>query len=152
MDISGLTNLERLRLSLSRERKGNSVIFESFHDEDLKCLSKLHRLQTLTLEGAGINNEGISNISGLTNLIHLNIICPGEIQINDDSLRYLTNMQRLYELNIRDGHFTDKALDYLDSLPSLTRLELTSDYAFSNKAIRDFQRKNPNITKLQLMP
>lgn len=152
LDISGLINLERLRLSLSYERKGKSVIYEPFQNEDLKCLSKLHRLQTLTLAGAGINNEGISNISGLTNLIHLNIICPGETQINDDSLKYLTNMKRLYEINIRDGHFTDKALNYLVGLPSLSRLELTSDFAFSSKAIRDFQRKNPNITTLRLIP
>jgi internalin A len=152
LDISGLTKLERLRLSLSYERKGKSVIYESFQDEDLTCLSKLTRLETLTLAGAGINNEGIRNISGLTNLIHLNIICPGETQINDDSLKHLTNMQRLYELNIRDGHFTDGALDYLDGLPSLSRLELTSDYAFSNQAIRDFQKKYPNITRLQLIP
>jgi hypothetical protein len=152
LDISGLTKLERLRLSLSYERKGKSVIYESFQDEDLTCLSKLTRLETLTLGGAGINNEGIRNISGLTNLIHLNIICPGETQINDDSLKHLTNMQRLYELNIRDGHFTDGALDYLDGLPSLSRLELTSDYAFSNQAIRDFQKKYPNITRLQLIP
>jgi hypothetical protein len=152
LDISGLINLECLSLSLSNERKDKSVIYESFQNEDLKCLSKLHRLQTLTLAGAGINNEGINNISGLTNLIYLNIICPEETLINDDSLKYLTDMQRLYKINIRDGHFTDKALNYLIDLPSLSWLELTSDFAFSPKAINDFKQNNPNITTLRLMP
>lgn len=64
----------------------------------------------------------------------------------------MAGMHKLNRLCIKDGHFTDKALDYLDGLPSLTWLELTSDYAFSNQAIRDFQRKNPNIAKLQLTP
>ena len=100
----------------------------------------------------GIDHEGVKHLSALINLEYLNILCPGESKISDQALKYLRNMHKLNRLIIKDGHFTDKALDYLDDLPSLIWLELTSDYAFSTKAINDFRQKNPNITELQLIP
>jgi hypothetical protein len=54
--------------------------------------------------------------------------------------------------NIKHVGITNKALDYLDGLPTLSWLELTSDFAFTIKAIRDFQQKNPKATRLQFMP
>jgi len=152
MDISGLTNLERLTILLHVERKGNSIVSDSFRNEDWACLANLTGLKTLQICGVGINDGGMKYLSGLTNLEYLNIICRGESRITDEGLKYLVNMNGLYRLYIKDGHFTDKALGYLDDLPSLSWLELTSDFAFSSKTIRDFQQKNPNITRLRLIP
>ena len=151
LDISGLTKLERLTLILHRQRKGSSIVSDSFRNEDWECLANLTGLKTLQISGVGID-DGIRHISGLTNLEYLNIICRGEKKITDEALKHLASMDRLYRLYIKDGHFTDKALDYLDELPSLSWLELTSDFAFSTKAIRDFQKKNPNVTKLRFIP
>jgi len=152
MDISGLTKLEDLTLFLHRQRRDGAMVYDSFHDEDWKCLANFTKLKRLQITGVGIGDEGIKHLSGLTNLEFLNIICPGEERITDAALKYMAGMQKLNRLYIKDGHFTDKALDYLVDLPALTWLELTSDYAFSNQAIRDFQRMNPNITRLQLIP
>jgi len=67
-------------------------------------------------------------------------------------LNIFADMPRLYRLHIADGHFTDKTLEHLSGMPALTWLELTSDFAFSTKAIKNFQQKNPNVTELRLMP
>ncbi len=152
MDISGLTNLERLTILLHVKRKGNSIVSDSFRNEDWACLANINGLKKLQICGVGINDGGMKYLSGLTNLKYLNIICRGESRITDEGLKYLVNMNGLYRLHIKDGHFTDKALGYLDDLPSLSWLELTSDFAFSSKTIRDFQQKNPNITRLRLIP
>jgi Leucine-rich repeat (LRR) protein len=152
MDISGLTELKDLIITLHNERKGRLKVSNSFKNEDWACLANLTKLKRLQITGVGIDNEGVKHLSGLTNLEYLNIICPGESKINDQALKYLRNMHKLKRLYIKDGHFTDKALDYLGGLPALSWLELTSDFAFSNNAIRDFQRKNPEITRLKLMP
>ncbi|MBN2181815.1 MAG: hypothetical protein JW715_07855 [Sedimentisphaerales bacterium] len=152
MDISGLTSLEDLTFKLHKQRKGRLLISDSFKDEDWACLANLTELKTLQITGVGISNEGIKHLSSLRNLEFLNIICPGEKRINDEALKYVTNMHKLNRLYIKDGHFTDRALDYLNGLPSLSRIELTSDYAFSVRAIQDFQRKNPNVKTLRLVP
>jgi len=152
MDISGLTELKDLTIILHKERKGNVLVSDSFKNEDWTCLANLTKLKRLQITGVGIDNEGVKHLSGLINLEFLNIICPGELRINDQALKYLKNMHKLNRLIIKDGHFTDKALDYLDDLPSLSRLELTSDFAFSTKAIREFQQNNPKVTRLQLIP
>lgn len=152
MDISGLTELKDLTILLHRERKDGSFVSDSFKNEDFACLANLTKLKRLQITGMGIDNEGLKHLSGLTNLEFLNIICPGESKINDQALKYLTDMHKLNMLYIKDGHLTDKSLDYLVDLPSLSWLELTSDFAFSTKAIRDFRQKNPNITRLRLIP
>jgi hypothetical protein len=152
MDISGLTELKDLIITLHNERKGRLKVSNSFKNEDWACLANLTKLKRLQITGVGIDNEDLKHLSSLTNLEYLNIICPGESKISDQALKYLRNMHKLNRLRIKDGHFTDKALDYLVDLPSLSWLELTSDFAFSNNAIRDFQRKNPEITRLKLMP
>jgi hypothetical protein len=152
MDISGSTELEDIIFTLHRRRNGDLLVSDPFKNEDWACLANLKKLKRLQITGVGIDDDGVKYLSGLTNLEYLNIYCQGESKITDQALKYLKNMHKLNRLYIKDGHFTDRALDYLDGMSSLTWLELTSDYALSNQAIRDFRQKNPNITKLQLMP
>lgn len=152
MDISSLTELEDLTIVLHKERKDKILVSDLYKNEDWTCLSNLTKLKRLQITGVGIDNEGLKHLSDLTNLEFLNIFCKGESKINDQALKYLTDLHKLNRLYIKDGHFTDKALDYLVDLPSLSWLELTSDFAFSTKAIREFQQKNPKVTRLQLIP
>ena len=91
-------------------------------------------------------------LSGLKNLEFLNIQCLRELGITDKGIKYLADLPKLNRLMIMDGHFTDKSLEYLSNLPTLTSLQLTSDYAFSAKAIKNLQAKNPYIGNLQLIP
>jgi internalin A len=152
MDISRLTDLEVITLLLHRQREGDSFVSDSFKNEDWTCLANLTKMKRLQITGVGIGDEGVQYLSDMKKLEFLNIICPGEGKITDEALKYMARMHKLNRLYVKDGHFTDKALDYLNGLPALYWLELTSDYAFSTKAIRDFQRKNPHVTRLQLIP
>jgi len=152
MDISGLTDLQNLTILLHRQRKGNSLVSDSFKNEDWVCFDNLTKIKRLQITGVGIADEGVRHLSGMVNIEFLNIICPGEEGITDEALKYMAGMHKLNRLYIKDGHFTDKALDYLVDMRSLSWLELTSDFAFSTKAIRDFRQKKPKITRLQLIP
>ncbi len=152
MDISELTKIEDLTITLHRIRKNGAMVYDSFRNEDWACLANLKKLRRLQITGIGIDDDGVKHLSGLSNLEFLNLICPGESRITDQAFKYMSNMDKLNRLYIKDGHFTDKALDYLDDLTLLTRIELTSDYAFSNQAVREFKRKNPDVTRLQLIP
>jgi hypothetical protein len=113
-------------------------------------MAKLNRLKRFQLPGFGLDDNGMKYFSGLTNLEFLNIYCAGESSITDAGIKQLSGLPNLNRLMIKDGHFTDKALEYISGMPALNWLELTSDVAFSRKAIVNFQAKNPNIAQLQL--
>ena len=150
MDISGLTELENLTLSLYTRRDVKNDSFRN--SQDWACLANLTKLDTLQISGMGIEDKGIQYLSNLKNLRFLNIYCAGESSITDDGIKQLSGLPKLYRLMIKDGHFTDKSLDYLSGMPALIWLELTSDFAFSNKTIDNFQKKNPKIEHLVLIP
>jgi beta-lactamase regulating signal transducer with metallopeptidase domain/Leucine-rich repeat (LRR) protein len=152
MDISGLINVEDMTLFLQGDPRNGKIAYRPFRDEDWACLANLTKLKRLQITGAGISSEGIKYLAGLTNLEFLNIVCFGEKRINDEALKCLAGLNKIDRLIIRDGHFTDKALEYLSGMPALNSLELTSDIAFSKKAIANFQAKNPKIERIQLMP
>ena len=152
MNISKLEKLEDLILWLRRNRIGREMTYEPLHNSDLTCLANLTKLKRLQFTGFGIDDSGLKNLAGLKNAEFINISCSGELSITDEGLKYLAVLPKLNRLIIKDGHFTDKALEYLSGMPTLTWLELTSDFAFSNKGIKSFQTKNPNVERLQLVP
>jgi internalin A len=152
MDISKLVKLEDLTLGTRGKRVGKDIVLEPLYNSDLACLANLNSLRRLQFGGVGIDDGGLKYLAGLKNLEFLNIGCPGESSITDAGVKYLTGLEKLDRLYIKDGHFTDKALEYLNGMPSLEWLELTSDVAFSNKGIKNFQAKNPKVEQLQLIP
>jgi hypothetical protein len=152
IDISGLSNLKNLTIMLSYTGRGRSRVYESFRSEDLLCLANLKQLESVQLIGTGIDDTGMNYLSRIQNLGYLNIASFGRTQITDDGIRYITNMNKLYRLRVKTGSFTDKALEYINEIPSLYWLELTSDTAFSRNAVRRFIQKNRDFNRLQLMP
>jgi internalin A len=150
MDISGLKKLKELVITFNPGLEGKNESFSS--SEDWACLAKLTELKTLQVPGYGIDDNGMKYLSGLKNLDFLNIYCIGESRITDRGIKYLTGLKKLSDLRIKDGHFTDKAMEYLSGMPALYWLELTSDFTFNAKAIKNFQAKNPNIEQLRLIP
>jgi hypothetical protein len=159
MDISGLTKLKNLIINLYYLPRVNNEFFSSSGDyesfsssEDWACMVKLKELESIQITGFGINDKGLEYLSGLKKLLFINIFCEGETSITDNGIKHLASLPKLGRLVIKDGHFTDKALEYLSGMPDLRDLELTSDFAFSNKAITNFQTKNPNIENLKLIP
>ena len=124
---------------------------ESFTDADFTCFERLKNLETVQISGGEqMGNAALAHMQGLHKMIFLNI--HGTSSITDDGLEYLKNMDHLWRLRINDGHFTDKSLDILAELDGLEWIELTSDTAFSNKAIDAFKAKKKNLQVLKLMP
>jgi hypothetical protein len=152
IDISSLSNLKNLTIMLSYTGRGKSQVYESFRSEDLLCLTNLKQLESVQLIGTGIDNIGMHYLSRIKNLGYLNIANFGRPQITDDGIRHITNMKKLYRLRVKGGSFTNKALEYVEELPSLYWLELTSDTAFSRNAVRRFIKRNRDFERLQLMP
>ncbi|MHC4532752.1 MAG: leucine-rich repeat domain-containing protein [Planctomycetota bacterium] len=152
IDISGLSNLEGLTLALSYKGSGRSRIYETFRNEDLLCLANLKRLKSVQLIGTGIDDAGMNYLSRIQNLGYLNIANFGRAQITDDGIRQITNMKKLYRLRIKGGSFTNESLKFVEDLPSLYWLELTSNAPFSRNAVRRFIQKNRDFERLQLIP
>ncbi|MBN1974168.1 MAG: hypothetical protein JW787_11050 [Sedimentisphaerales bacterium] len=152
LDISKLKNLVDLSITTNRKRIGTEIVYDKLNNSDLACLANLNKLKRLQLPGFGLDDNGLKYFSSLKNLEFLNIYCEGESSITDAGIKHIAGLSNLNRLMIKDGHFTDKSLEYLSGMPALTWLELTSDFAFSNKAIKNFQAKNPNIEHLLLIP
>jgi hypothetical protein len=153
MDISGLTELETLKITLHCiHRMDMTTVYDSFREQDLAFLSNLKNLTSVQITGRGITDSAIKNLSELENLELIIISTGGETLLTDASLKDVTKLKKLSSIFIMTGHITDKSLEYLAELPSLRRIELTSDVAFSAKAVRNLKAKNPNIEQLQLKP
>ena len=136
LDIGGLTALERLTLSLSRDHK------YEHRDEDLACLSKLTRLKTLGISPhKGVTDAGLRHLAGLTGIERLSV---GGKTLTDDGLVHLAGMKRLANLLI-SGDFTDKGLHHLESLQALAILQFLRGANFTSRAMNEFKRKMPNL-------
>jgi beta-lactamase regulating signal transducer with metallopeptidase domain/Leucine-rich repeat (LRR) protein len=151
LNLSEMESLEYLSLSLPRifdKKHGTSTFAESFTDADISSLTGLKKLNYLHLSGNGIGDIGLEYLSQLDNLGTLFLY--GQSRITDNGLKYLSGLDQLWQLHIKDGHFTDNALETLTKLNGLEMLELTSDTAFSNPAIKEFREKKKNILILKL--
>jgi len=135
LDISGLTALERLTLSLDSQYE--------HRDEDLACLSKLTRLKTLGISPhKGVTGAGLRHLAGLTGLERLSV---GGKALTDDDLAHLTGMKKLTNMTI-SGDFTDKGLRHLESLQILVVLQFMRGANFTTRAMNEFKRKMPYLT------
>jgi len=143
LDISGLSKLEELRLSLSR--KGNQFV----RDEDMACLKKLKNLRRLVIARCMITDAGIACLKDLRNMRDLHCGSP---YLTDKSLSYLANMHKLNYLTITDGDLTDAGLRHLEGLKGLTCLNITSENALSSAALERLRKKLPNLQSLKVMP
>jgi hypothetical protein len=155
LNISGLTNLEELGLSLKIERvdrENNLLITQKITTADLACLAKLKRLRWL--QGInGVTDTGLKQLAGLTNMERFSFAATG---LTDDGLKSLANMKNLDLLHINNKYrpelspaderrLTDEGLSYLQGLKMLTYLQIDSDNNFSDSAIRRFRRGLPNL-------
>ncbi len=155
LNISGLTNLEELALTLKTERvdrENNSFITQKFTGPDLVCLAKLKRLRWL--QGInGVTDDGLKQLSGLTNMERFGFAATG---LTDDGLKSLANMENLDLLHINNEYpakasgaggriLTDEGLSYLEGLKMLTYVQIDSDNNFSAAGIRRLRRGLPNL-------
>ncbi|NQT83537.1 hypothetical protein HQ563_10955 [bacterium] len=142
LNLAGLSKLEDLSLFLRRK--------ETLRDEDLACLARLGRLKQLQLgpHESAIGDAGFKYLAGLTSLEFLNV---GGRRITDRGLRYLANMRNLWHLRLR-GDFTDQGLRYLEGLEGLSILSLTSENAFSKRALNRLRNSLPSLQTFNVVP
>lgn len=144
LDISGLTRLENLCISLAATRKEGVIVRDQFQDEDLACMEKLTRLKWL--QGIrGIGDAGIAHLAGLTFLERFNIGGPN---LTDDGLKYLAHMKNLNHLTIL-GDFTDQGLRHLEGFKALHYLRIYSAQNFSQKALKRLRDNLPHLIMFQ---
>lgn len=140
LNIAGLTNLQKLTLSLKATRKGNEIVRDPVHDEDIICLTKLTRLRDL--QGLiGISDIGAKHVSTLTNLERLGLGGPG---LTGVGLTYLANLKKLRRLSIVDGGITDDDLRHLEVLPRLEDIALI-DCPITDAGLSRLKEKMPHV-------
>jgi len=134
LDVSGLTELERLTIDVSDKR--------GFTDKDLDCLANVKKLNNLQLNSHEFTDSGVAALAGLTDMDTLVIGGPN---MTDDALSYLSDMKKLGVLIISDGDITDKGMDHLEKLQSLGRLRITSNRDISPGTLDRLQNRIPSI-------
>jgi len=134
LDVSGLTELERLTIYVSGKR--------AFTDRDLACLGNLKKLKNLQLNSHEFTDAGVAALVGLTNM---DILVIGGPNMTDEALSCLSNMQRLGSLIISDGDITDKGMEHLEKLESLGRLRITSNCDISPGTLARLQNRITSI-------
>jgi len=143
LDISGLTGLEEVRLSLGRESG------EFFTDEDLKCLANLKRIEWLQIGPRKFTDAGMVHLANLTNMERLGIGGP---ELTDDGLRHLAGMKSLNHLTIDDGNITDAGLGHLAGLKALSYLNVTTRGRITTAGKRLLREKLPDLGFFETRP
>lgn len=99
-----------------------------FTDAALKHVTRLPHLKELWLEQTSVTDSGLQNISTMTQLKTLGLICeykPGEpATITDCGLKHLKRLTNLRKLWLRDSDVTDCGLVHLRCLTKLEDLSL----------------------------
>ena len=142
LNLAGLSKLEDLSLFLRPK--------DALRDEDLACLGKLTQLKQLQLgpHDSAISDAGLRYLANLTSLEFLNI---GGRRITDRGLQYVANMRKLGHLSIT-GDFTDQGLRHLEALERLSALNLTSESAFSRRALNRLRNSLPSLSMFNVVP
>jgi beta-lactamase regulating signal transducer with metallopeptidase domain/Leucine-rich repeat (LRR) protein len=147
MDLSGLTHLEDLLISMYGQRVGQEMAWDPMIDDDLRTLANLPNLRRIQLPHRGFTDRGLQYLSGLKNAEFINLGGEG---ITDAGFAAFSNLPRLNWLKISGGAVTDAALTHLEALPSLERLEIQSDQPISQKAVKALRAKLPQLDSVRV--
>ena len=129
--ISGLSQLEELRLSQSKVKglglkhftnlRSLDLRYSAVTDKGMESLKSLTKLERLILRDNNISDKGISHISGLTNLRELDLY---GLPLTDDGIKHLAGLKDLRKLNLLGAQLTDSSLETISAMPHLVELNL----------------------------
>ncbi len=152
LDLSRLKNLTSLRITLRRQTRkvgdGFATTSDVFHDGDLACLSGLTGLETLSLSGRGIGDEGMAHLAPLTRVKYLDI--EGSAELTDEGLQVLSGMHRLDCLRIYQSRISERGLEALYPLKTIHILEIRSTLPIDAQAIARLQTELPHLQSLNI--
>ena len=150
LDLAGLRNLERLKISLRHQDAAgdDATTAHACDDGDLAGLSGLTKLERLSLSGFRVGNDGLRHLAPLTDLKYLHV--SGSEELTDEGLRHLANMRRLDNLTIQNSRITEEGLAYLYPLKTVHILRIRSTVPMSEAAIARLRMELPHLQSLDL--
>ena len=129
--ISGLTQLEELRLSQSKVKglglkhfvnlRSLDLRYSAVNDKGMESLKSLPKLERLILRDNNISDKGIANIAGLANLRELDLY---GLPLTDNGVQQLAGLKDLRMLNLLGAQLTDVSVDAIAAMPHLVELNL----------------------------
>lgn len=109
-------------------------------DESCEYLSKMKSLTVLDLyECSKIEDEGLRDITELTNLTKLDIGLSGWVKktkISEKGLTSLCNLKKLEELNLHNRSITDTALSRISQIKAIKHLDISYCGDITDKGIK----------------
>lgn len=119
--IEQMKTLKALRLQMYGNINGVSTQ-QLISNENLRHLKVLVGLETLALP-RWVNDQGFSNVSGLSNLKTLN---APDAPISNQSLAHVAQLKQLESLVLTNAKIDDQGADYIGGLTSLKILNLSN--------------------------
>jgi Leucine-rich repeat (LRR) protein len=92
-------------------------------DIDLNQLKGLTKLQSLSLSGTSVTDEGLQQLKGLTSLRHLDL---SKTKVTDTGLKALQALTSLQTLSLSETFVTDSGLVNIKGLTGLQALDLSN--------------------------
>lgn len=90
-------------------------------NEQMARLSGLRRLRILDASGGPIDDDGVANLAGLTDLTHLNL---GRTEITDQGFLQMGRLRNVEFLDVHDTRITDASLGVIAGMKPLRILSL----------------------------
>ena len=158
--LSGLTQLEELRLSQSKVKglglihfvnlKSLDLRYSAINDKGMESLRSMSKLERLILRDNLVTDKGLASIAELRNLQELDLY---GLPITDEGVKNLAGLKDLRKLNLLGAQLTDSSIDTLANLPHLQELnlyrsQLTNAGLLRLGTLRDLQFLDIRYTKV----
>lgn len=119
--LSGLIDRHLVENVTYVDFDNNLVYGRPVTNTDLLSLSGLPKLEYLSLSSCGIGDEGLANVSSLSNLKQLTL---NATHVSNNGLRHLKGLSNLERLDFSSTDVGDDGLAHLTSVPQLKALLL----------------------------
>ncbi len=152
LDLSRLRNLKTLRITMRQQWRnvnGDPVpTSDLFYDGDLASLGHLSGLETLSLCGRGIGDEGVAHLAPLTRIKYLDI--GGGTELTDAGLTSLSAMRRLDVLRIYQSRISERGLAFLYPLKTIHILQISTTVPIGADALSELRMALPHLQQFRV--
>lgn len=123
--------------------KRKHFAFESLYKEiqnmkDFKKLEDFSNLESVSLNGTNVNDEGLKYISNCITINNLNLTFT---PISDKGISHLTNLKNLNYLRLKETDITDKSISSFNKMNALKELQIHGTY-ITTKGLLNINNKS----------
>ena len=121
------TNLTCLKICKPDDLEHQDKFRIAMHDWDVKydCLVYRPEMLPATITRLCISNCNVNDLSGLKNLVHLNVLDLSGNLIQNDTLSVLSVFKKLKQLSLHHNSITSHGIKHVLQLPELSCLDLS---------------------------